>query len=224
MCVGGNANPFRFIFQSRILLNSFCFLSFCNCFTVSWSCLCSTNGVCSSWLHFHQISVVRICIRIQCSLCIKHAVYGVFLLVCCYMSVPNYCESLSSRCNLFSYIRKVPSAIFARRGPRSLFQWFSQSPYRQSILDAMCFVFLVILQKCPPGGVQIGLQLSDTPEAHTVRAQIFDEINLHDIQVRLSPTMIRVCAQLFVLILGPCHLCTFQPVLSLLQSFRLQMC
>jgi hypothetical protein len=48
----------------------------------------------------------------------------------------------------------------------------------------MCFVFLVILQKCPPGGVQIGLQLSDTPEAHTVRAQIFDEINLiRDVQV-----------------------------------------
>jgi hypothetical protein len=49
----------------------------------------------------------------------------------------------------------------------------------------MCFLFLVILQRCPPGGVQIGLQKSDTPEAHTVRAHIFYKINLHDFQVQL---------------------------------------
>ena len=152
MCVGGNANPFWFIFQSRILWYSCCFLPVWHCFTVSSSCLFSMNGVCSFCLHVHSISVVPICIHILCSLCIKHVLYGVFSLVCCYVSVPNYCESLCSRSNLFSCIRKVPSAMFARRGPRSLFQWFSQSPYRKSILDAMCFLFLVILQRCPPWG------------------------------------------------------------------------
>jgi hypothetical protein len=71
MCVGGNANPFWFIFQSRILLYSFCFLPFCNCFSVSSSCWYSTNGMCSFCLHVHGISVVPICIHILCSLCIK---------------------------------------------------------------------------------------------------------------------------------------------------------
>ena len=140
MCVGGNANPFWLIFQSRILWYSFCFLPFWHCFTVSASCLFSMNGVCSVFSHAHWISFVTIMIHILCSLWIKHVLYGVFVGLLLHLGAQLLRNTMFSEQSVFMNSKSPVSHVCWKRAPMT-FSMFLTITISQ--FDSWCHVLLV---------------------------------------------------------------------------------
>ena len=102
----------------------------------------------------------------------------VFSTACSHISVPNFCVTSNSQNNLVPWVRSGLSATIACSASWWSFHLFRHWTYGNSIPSALYQLFVAISQKCPPEGVQIGIQFSDTPEAHTVRALVWDFLNL----------------------------------------------